>query len=148
MEVKVQCACGTRYKFDVEPVNDQLPGPVSCPTCGADGTAASNAIITQSLTAQLPAVTAGSGPQSSSPEKPRIRLHIPSPGATNSSAAIAPVAQPASLDAVAPGREPRVGRPAAALVQPSAATTRAKGNFGLGILGAVLGTLLSVGISL
>src|SRR5438094_332625 len=51
MEVKIHCPCGTRYKFDVEPVDAQLPGPVSCPTCGADGTGAANASIQQALRA-------------------------------------------------------------------------------------------------
>jgi len=157
MEVKVQCACGTRYKFDVEPVNDVLPGPVSCPTCGADGTAASNAIIQQSLNARLTVVSAGGG-QPASAEKPRIRLHVASPNAGTSPDAVSPTAQAAVLAAAAhppaegtaslavPAREPRVGRPGAALAQPSAGTPRAKGNFGLGILGAALGTLLTVGI--
>ncbi|HYT58916.1 MAG TPA: hypothetical protein VEL06_02020 [Haliangiales bacterium] len=76
MEVKVQCTCGTRYKFDVEPINGLMPGPVSCPTCGADGTAASNAIIQQSLSSQAGAL--GSvGVQPTSPDKPRIRLNLP-----------------------------------------------------------------------
>ena len=51
MEVKIQCGCGTKYKFDVEPVNRQLPGAVQCPTCGHDGTAAGNEIVRQKLTA-------------------------------------------------------------------------------------------------
>src|SRR6266487_1920529 len=96
MEVKVQCSCGTRYKFDVEPINDQMPGPVSCPSCGADGTAASNAIIRQSVNAQLTAVSAGGG-QSSSAEKPRIRLSLPS-----RSEPTAVVATPQSQAATAP----------------------------------------------
>ena len=45
--VKIQCACGQRYAFDVEPVNGRLPAPVHCPKCGVDGTAAANQIIAQ-----------------------------------------------------------------------------------------------------
>ncbi len=49
MEVKIQCGCGTRYKFDWEPANGLLPGEVQCPGCGGDGTAAANDIIRQRL---------------------------------------------------------------------------------------------------
>ena len=45
MEIKVTCACGSRYKFDVEPINNRMPTAVQCPTCGADGTASANAVI-------------------------------------------------------------------------------------------------------
>ena len=38
MEIKVQCGCGTRFAFDVEPVNGRMPVRVNCPGCGADGT--------------------------------------------------------------------------------------------------------------
>src|SRR3989442_4008632 len=158
MEVKVQCSCGTRYKFDVEPINNLMPGPVSCPTCGADGTAASNAIIQQSVNAQLTAVNAGGG-QPSSAEKPRIRLHIPSHSAVTSAPALAPMAQPTPLQsaahlpaggtpslAVPPARERHPSLSVSALARPAAEAARAKGKFGFGILGAVLGTLLSVGL--
>jgi len=47
--IKVQCACGQRYSFDVEPVNGRMPYTVACPVCNADGTAAANAIIAQTL---------------------------------------------------------------------------------------------------
>jgi hypothetical protein len=49
--IKIQCGCGQRYVFDVEPVNGEMPTPVACPECGADGTAAANAGITEILTA-------------------------------------------------------------------------------------------------
>lgn len=47
MEVKIQCDCGTKFKFDVEPVNGMMPSPVHCPTCNADATAQANVIISQ-----------------------------------------------------------------------------------------------------
>ena len=76
MEVKIQCPCGTRYKFDVEPINGRLPGPVNCPTCGVDGTAAGNAIVEQAISgrAAMPGTAAVS---QKAPEKPRIRLSLP-----------------------------------------------------------------------
>jgi hypothetical protein len=42
MEVKVQCECGTRYAFDVEPVNGRMPVRINCPGCSADGTDLAN----------------------------------------------------------------------------------------------------------
>lgn len=46
--VKIECECGQNYAFDVEPVNGRMPTSVSCPDCGADGTAAANDFISQS----------------------------------------------------------------------------------------------------
>src|SRR5437762_8686963 len=45
MEIKIVCDCGTKFKFDVEPVHGRMPAPVGCPSCGADTTAQANAII-------------------------------------------------------------------------------------------------------
>lgn len=49
MTIKVQCACGTRFAFDVEPVKNRMPVRVNCPSCGADGTTAANEFIAQEL---------------------------------------------------------------------------------------------------
>jgi hypothetical protein len=49
--IKIQCECGQRYAFDVEPVNGFMPTAVACPTCGVDGTAAANELIAQTLVA-------------------------------------------------------------------------------------------------
>jgi hypothetical protein len=51
MEVKIQCPCGTRFAFDVEPVNGRMPVRVNCPGCGADGTDLANEVIRQKLVA-------------------------------------------------------------------------------------------------
>lgn len=53
--IKIQCSCGQRYAFDIEPVNGRMPAPVACPVCGADGTVAANEIIAQASAAK-PAV--------------------------------------------------------------------------------------------
>src|SRR5689334_11131331 len=55
--VKVECDCGQRYAFDVEPVHGRMPAPVACPTCGADGTARANAILAQMPVAMSRAIT-------------------------------------------------------------------------------------------
>ncbi len=47
--VKIECACGQRYSFDVEPVNDQMPCSVQCPSCGRDGTKAANEALNYAL---------------------------------------------------------------------------------------------------
>jgi hypothetical protein len=49
VEVKIQCDCGTRYKFDVEPLHGRMPQKVSCPGCGVDGTPAANECLRQRL---------------------------------------------------------------------------------------------------
>ncbi len=38
MEIKIQCACGSRFAFEVQPVYGRMPGPVACPRCGCDHT--------------------------------------------------------------------------------------------------------------
>jgi hypothetical protein len=50
--IKIQCECGQRYAFEIEPVGGRVPSTITCPACGADGTAAANAILAQSGTAQ------------------------------------------------------------------------------------------------
>ena len=54
MEIKITCACGSRFKFDVEPVQGRMPVAVQCPACGADGTANANALIAQQLAVTTP----------------------------------------------------------------------------------------------
>lgn len=49
MEIKVQCDCGQKFKFDVEPVNGHVPFVVRCPVCGLDGTPRANVILQQLL---------------------------------------------------------------------------------------------------
>jgi hypothetical protein len=53
ISVKIECACGQHYAFDVEPVNGRMPAPVACPACGADGSPAANAFIAQQLAAPV-----------------------------------------------------------------------------------------------
>jgi len=53
--IKIQCGCGQRYAFDVEPIAGRMPGAVSCPVCGADGTSAANAVLAGHFQAQPPA---------------------------------------------------------------------------------------------
>ena len=132
MEVKVQCPCGTRYKFDVQPINDQMPGPVSCPTCGADGTAASNAIIQQSVNAQV-ATTGAADVQLSSAQKPRVRLSLPS-----RSEAAPVVAAPEPQATPPPSRTPIMS------AVPTRASVGKEPSVLLGVAGAIIGGFLGM----
>ena len=65
MEVKIQCPCGTRFAFEVEPVNGRMPVRVKCPGCGAEGTDLANEEIRQKLAATaapVPPVAAAAVP--------------------------------------------------------------------------------------
>jgi hypothetical protein len=66
--IKLQCECGQRFAFEVEPVNDRMPSQVMCPACGADSTAAANAFLAQSAEQQGAA---------SVPRSEPIRVSIP-----------------------------------------------------------------------
>ena len=74
MEVKIQCGCGTRYKFDWEPAAGLLPGAVQCPRCGVDGTAAANDIIRQRPAAPLTTIAPSN---LAPPASTRVRLAAP-----------------------------------------------------------------------
>lgn len=58
--IKIQCSCGQKYAFDVEPVSGQMANSVACPVCGADGTATANQVIAQALGAQAQVASAPS----------------------------------------------------------------------------------------
>jgi uncharacterized protein YxjI len=69
MEVKIECPCGTRFKFDVEPHRGRMPQRVACPACNADATDAANAFIGTHLP-----VVPGPAPISPPPPAPGLRL--------------------------------------------------------------------------
>ena len=74
MKIKVQCACETRFEFEVEPVNGRMPVPINCPSCGVDATGLANEIIKQQQPVPVrPAVAvpaAASPPAPASPPPP------------------------------------------------------------------------------
>jgi hypothetical protein len=77
MEVKILCPCGAKYKFDVEPLHGKLPGPVQCPVCATDGTAAGNAIVAQQLAARTAAAAAmPAGASGANAGEPRIVIPV------------------------------------------------------------------------
>src|SRR5437667_5327189 len=88
MELKVECACGARFKFEVEPVRGRMPAPVSCPSCGADTTSQANHLLRLSLSANQPAaVAAAQHPAAVPAERIVVRINRPAatPGAAPSS---------------------------------------------------------------
>src|SRR5271154_2454272 len=84
--IKIECGCGQRYAFDVEPVNGRMPSVVACPTCGVDGTHAANEILSRQIPVQ--------------PAASPIRL-IESPNPIRQATPVIPAAAPA-LQAKAP----------------------------------------------
>lgn len=139
MDIKVQCGCGARYAFSVEPVNGGMPVAVSCPKCGTDGTGQANQQIQQSLSATAPAAPAVP-PAFSAPApavKPGLRIgksHAPEPPA-----APQPTVEPAAAEAVPETvtRELPPARKRSKFGEPSVA---------LGIAGALVGAALGAGI--
>jgi hypothetical protein len=74
--IKVQCGCGQKYAFDVEPVDEFMGNAVACPVCGIDGTAAANQLIAQHFAGQPSAAPSlrldrHPGPQTVQPPIPR-----------------------------------------------------------------------------
>jgi hypothetical protein len=130
IELKVQCDCGQKYKFDVEPVDGQMPFTVACPICGADGTEKANTLLQQMTSEPAAQPLAPPVPVAA---QPRLRISSSAPAAS-------PTTPPplAPMPAVAP---PPIGamRPA-----PEAAgkNPRGKPSFALGLLGGALGTLV------
>ncbi len=47
--VKIFCACGQKYAFDVQPDDSRMPVPVACPVCGRDGTPDANQFLAKIL---------------------------------------------------------------------------------------------------
>jgi uncharacterized protein YxjI len=93
VEIKVLCGCGTKFKFDVEPVQGRMPSVVNCPACGADGTSIANEYLRSlGLGAPAPAapvqvVQAGPPPVPAA-TKPGLRLSGASGGAGEGGSAV------------------------------------------------------------
>jgi hypothetical protein len=117
--IKIQCACGQRYAFEVEAVGGRMPSAVACPACGADGTAAANAAIAQSLAAQPPIAARPVG----------ILLNAPT---STLSAFPAAAASPVPTAAPPPIAAPRRPMPAAGQVDRTRAENEARAKISWG----------------
>jgi hypothetical protein len=150
IELKVHCDCGQKYKFDVEPVNNQMPFTVACPICHRDGTGKANTLLQQmSVFKQVEPPPSAAPPPVAPPPMavPPIappplsaapaRLRVNTPATAGSSAA--PPIAPALGGAPPPiGARPRLGAvAAAAVVEPGK-----EPSFALGLLGGFVGALI------
>lgn len=145
MEIKIQCSCGTRYKFDVEPVNGRVPTPLACPNCHVSWTEHANAMIAQSLGLPAPVVEPAvvATPAVATPvaaiavAAPKVALRLGGHAA----------AEPASASAASPGAEQAAPAPAVRHM-PYVPTLNPvvdqhdMAGFGRGLLGAFGGALL------
>src|SRR6478736_391009 len=105
--VKILCACGQKYAFDVEPYHGRMPSTIQCPVCKADGTQAANEIIARSLP-PAPIATAAPPPQMVAPPAPRPMATASSPsglriGGAAHAPALKPVGEP-ETEAAPPAR--------------------------------------------
>jgi len=144
-EIKVECDCGQRYKFEVEPVNGRMPFQINCPSCGLDGTEKANAVLRQSAVPPAPLapvaiaaapvaapLTAAPPPVPAGP--PRLRIN---PTASHA-AAPAAVAETAS----APAPAPRRFMPAPAVR--SEPKSEDQPRMLLGVIGALIGGFIGM----
>jgi hypothetical protein len=69
--MKLQCACGAKYAFDVTPEMAQNPVRFVCPACGQDSSDFVNELVRRELGVAT-AVTPPPGP--AAPEPPRLRI--------------------------------------------------------------------------
>jgi cytoskeletal protein RodZ len=97
MKIKVYCPCGARFEFEVEPINERMPVPINCPTCGEDATELANEIIRR----QLAAPQADPVPVEAPPAAPaappaglRIARAVPAPAPNAADESSAPPAMP------------------------------------------------------
>ncbi len=103
MKIKVYCPCGARFEFEVEPVHERMPVPISCPTCGADATELANEIIRQQLAASRPADVPAEAPPSA-PAAPASGLRIARAVPAHAPEAAAESAPPAAAPRPVPQR--------------------------------------------
>jgi hypothetical protein len=77
--VKITCACGQRYSFEVQPRDGLMPAPIQCPACGRDGTPDANRFLAESQVQTVPVkITCTCGQKYAFEVQPR-RGRMPSP---------------------------------------------------------------------
>jgi hypothetical protein len=146
LELKIQCDCGQKYKFDVEPLNGQMPFKVNCPVCGAEGTGSANQMLRGMATAGVtPIATAAvaTAPVATLilpvpvSRAPRLRVDL-------ASAEPVPEAGKARVEPPPPIAPPAPIVPLAKPGKPNAAATDSgkKPSFSLGLLGGLIGAVV------
>jgi hypothetical protein len=94
MELKLICQCGQKYKFDVEPVNGQMPFTVNCPICKLDGTSKANEMLALRTTTP-PVAGHTAAPPPPPPPVGGIRINQGSPAASPAPVPVSMAAAPA-----------------------------------------------------
>lgn len=116
-------------------MNGQMPFTVNCPICGLDGTASANTVLAQSFPQQAPIAMAAAAPVAQTASS-GLRY--------GQAAQAAPaVAAPPPMMAAPPSTIAPTRIPAAA---PAKAKSTKPGSFILGVVGAVLGAGVGVGL--
>lgn len=94
MLVKVLCPCGTKFAFEVEPVNGRMPMEVQCPSCNTDSTMLANAAIAGQLAADTTTAPAAPEPPPGSAEPPKVRIRMSAAPAASSPPPAPPAEEP------------------------------------------------------
>jgi hypothetical protein len=79
MLIKIQCPCGSKYSFEVDPVEGRMPVTVHCPACNADGTGIANQLLSEQ--AAKPAIRILAAAPAPVAAQPAPILQIPPRGA-------------------------------------------------------------------
>ncbi|MEY2465989.1 MAG: hypothetical protein QOD03_510 [Verrucomicrobiota bacterium] len=139
LEIKVQCDCGQKYKFDVEPVNGRMPHPVHCPVCNLEGTEKANTVLFEQKETTPPApVLVGAAVAPVVSGAPRLRIG-------GSAHSVSSASAPPPISPATPGTPPpiRPGTPAPMRGGKPAQTGSGKpGNLSLGVVGAIAGGIV------
>src|SRR5262245_44471241 len=143
LELKIQCDCGQKIKFDVEPVDGHVPFTVTCPLCGRDDTDKADAALSLALGAAPPAYAAPApraapvaAPLVARPTGLRIsRQAEPAHAATPEPVAATQIPETQTHGAT---RGTAFGAAGPATAKPAGP----KPNFGLGVVGALVGTVV------
>jgi|SRR5579859_3324900 len=118
MNVKIQCACGTKFAFEVEPVNGRMPMNVNCPGCNASALDLANAEIARQL-------AAASAPPAARITVPPATIRAAAPAAPPGAAAPSPIGVPrASGGALRISKPPSSHAPAPAVPPDSGETAQ------------------------
>jgi hypothetical protein len=136
MEIKITCACGQDFKFEVEPVNGVMPCAIICPACGADDTQLAN----EFLAASSRPVSAAQGTSSDAANPDAGRLRVNRPGASAASE------KPTSLTAEPAGAPPKKFYTRSMSSEADKPPPPSEENIPRGILGGVIAGAIGMGI--
>lgn len=95
MTVKIECPCGQRFGFDVEPEEGHMPMALACPECNRDLTAVADADIARQLQPAIPQPPAG-------PARVALRVAGDAAAAEAGAPAVSPATPPADDEAKQP----------------------------------------------